>query len=206
MYGMHNRGLRVTNRREFLRGATAAALPLVAGAPLAIANHVVVAPVCTMALIDDRHAEARAFGDELAGRGVRVRAVPEGDVSAPWREWIGPALRRAPTVLVGLTGAPALFCLEQLGWVLGARVVFYAEHLVSVVRPVVHRIIRAPSAVKTADEMSLSMRGRFWPSHLAALLAVHSAAARHPRAAPTHIDLAPSDDAQRLASWIIAPV
>jgi hypothetical protein len=184
-----------------------AAWPAAVGVPLLPAGTLTEVPHARpMVLVDDRHADARAFGAVLAGRGARVHAVPDGDVSAAWRDWIGPALRRAPTVLAGLTRAPALFCLEQLGWALGRRVVFYAEHLASAAGPVRHKIIRYASAGKAADENELSMRGQFWPSHLASQVAAHSALAHYPRWAPTHIDLAPSppDEARRLTSWIIA--
>jgi len=159
-----------------------------------------------MVLIDDRHAEARAFGAALAARGASVRAVPEGDVTALWRESIGPAWRQGPTVVAGLTRSPALFCLEQLGWGLGRRVVFCAEHLVWAGRPVRHKVLRTMSVAETADEIKLSMRGRLWPSHLASMVANQGALANYPRAAPTEINLAPAlpADAQLLTSWIIA--
>jgi hypothetical protein len=97
-------GLRLTNRREFLQGAVWAALPVVVGAPLLpTAARAAVPRTFPMVLIDDRHAEARAFGTALAAWGALVHAVPEGDVTALWRESIGPAWRQAPTVVAGLT-------------------------------------------------------------------------------------------------------
>jgi hypothetical protein len=50
------------------------------------------------------------------------------------------------------------------------------------------------------------MRGPLWPSHLASMVAIQSALASYPRAAPTEINMAPSQsaDAQMLISWIIA--
>jgi hypothetical protein len=143
----------------------------------------------------------------LSRPGVRLcMPCPGGDVTALWRESIGPAWRQTPTVVAGLTRSPALFCLEQLGWGLGRRVVFCAEHLVSAARPVRHRILRTTSAAEAADEIELSMRGRLWPSHLASMVAIQSALANYPRAAPIDINLAPSlpADAHMLTSWIIA--
>jgi hypothetical protein len=204
---MHEWGHCLTNRREFLHGALTVALTLPAGVPLRPTGTLVAAPrLRPLVLIDDRHPEARIFAAALAGRGMSVHTMPDGDVSAPWREWIGPAWRRAPALVAGLTQAPALFCLEQLGWSLGGRVVFYAEHLVSAARSARHKIIRMASADQVAAEEELSMRRHFWPGHLAFLVAAHSAVAQHPRVAPTHIDLALSlpGDAQRLTSWIIA--
>ncbi len=185
----------------------AAALPAAVAVPLLpTAAHPGVPHAWPMVLIDDRHAEARAFGAWMTGRGTPVRAVPDGDISKPWREWIGPAFGRAPTVVAGLTRAPALFCLEQLSWALHGQVVFYAEHLVPAVGPVRHRIHRCAPSGKAVDEVPLSPRGGLWPGQLASLVARQSGVARSRRAAPTHIDLAtlPSDYAQRLTSWIIA--
>ena len=198
-------GLRLTNRREFLQGTVWAALPVVIGAPLPAGVLAAARAAFPMVLIDDRHAEARAFGTALAARGAPVHSVPNGDVTALWRESIGPAWRHAPTVVAGLTRSPALFCLEQLGWALGRRVVFCAEHLVSAARPV-HRILRTTPAGQASDGIELSMRGLLWPSHLASMVAIQSSLASYPRAAPTEIDMAPSQpaDAQMLISWIIA--
>jgi hypothetical protein len=175
-------GLRLTNRREFLQGAVWAALPVVVGAPLLpTAARAAVPRTFPMVLIDDRHAEARAFGTALAAWGALVHAVPKGDVTALWRESIGPAWRQAPTVVAGLTRSPALFCLEQLGWELGRRVVFCAEHLVWAGRPVRHKVLRTMSVAERADEIKLSMRGRLWPSHLASMVAIQSALANYPK-------------------------
>ena len=200
-------GVRLTNRREFLQGAVCTALPAAVGAPLLpTAARAAVPRAFPMVLIDDRHAEARAFGAALAIWGAPVHAVPEGDVTALWRESIGPAWRHARTVVAGLTRSPALFCLEQLGWALGRRVVFCAEHLVWAGRPARHKVLRTMSAAERADEIELAMRGQLWPRHLASMVAIQSALANYPRAAPTEIDLAPAlpADAQLLTSWIIA--
>ena len=88
-------GVRLTNRREFLQGAVWTALPAAVGAPLLpTAARAAVPRAFPMVLIDDRHAEARAFGAALAAWGAPVHAVPEGDVTALWRESIGPAWRQ----------------------------------------------------------------------------------------------------------------
>jgi hypothetical protein len=177
---------------------------MVVGAPLAT-GALAAATAFPMVLIDDRHAEARAFGTALTAWGAPVHSLPKGDVTALWRESIGPAWRHAPTVVAGLTRSPVLFCLEQLGWPLGQRVVFCAEHLMSAARPV-HRILRTTPAGHAADEIELSMRGLLWPSHLASMVAIQSVLESYRRAAPIDTDMAPSlpPDAQMLISWIIA--
>jgi hypothetical protein len=151
-----------------------------------------------MVLIDDRHAEARAFGAALAASGAPVHSVPDGDVTSLWRESIGPAWRNTPTVVAGLTRSPVLFCLEQLGFAHGRRVVFFAEHSASA-RPV-HKILRATG--QAADEGELSRSGPLWPGRLASLVAIQSTLANYPRTGPTEINTAPSP---QLISWIIAP-
>jgi len=170
----------------------------VASAPLALPT----------VLIDDRHPEARVFGGALAGRGAQVHAVPGGDVSALWRESIGPAWRNTRTVVAGLTRPPVLFCLEQLGWPQGLRVVFHAEHRLAPSQLARHTILRAASARMAAAETALSGRGRLWPGQLAALVVSQGTSRIYRRAAFTEIDLAPAlpIDLPVLTSWIIAPV
>jgi hypothetical protein len=202
----HDRGLAMTNRRDFLQGAIWAALPVVAAAPRPAGARAALAPACQAALIDERHAESRAFGAAFAERGVSVHALPDGDVTALWRESIGPTWRRAPVPVAGLTQAAVLFCLEQLGWSLGLRVVFHAQHVVSAARPARHKVLRSTAAGGAVDARGLGMRGPQWPSYLASMVASHGAPARQRHVPPTGMELAPPlpAGAQLLTSWIIA--
>ncbi len=171
----------MTSRREFLRYATWAAAPLVSSLPAMSARqsnanyHAI--------LIDDRHSEARLFGSVLAGRGAAIHTVPEGDVTSLWLASIGPAWRRGPVAIAGVTRPPALFCLEQLAWSQGLRVTFHAEQKVTPTQP-----------------------AHTWARNMAAI-ALHGANPRIRHWGPTSAGLAPAptQDAQLLTAWIIAP-
>jgi hypothetical protein len=121
----------------------------------------------------------------LAARGAAVHAVTDGDVTALWLSTIGPAWRNAPVAVAGLTRPPVLFCLEQLAWSQGLRVIFHDEHMVT----------RAQGAHAT------------WARLMAEIVTTHGAAPTARYAGPTSSGLAPAAtrDAQLLTSWIIAP-
>lgn len=194
----------MTSRREFLQGAALAAVPLVAGLPGAAAA---ATPPFHAVLVDARHAQARRFGSQLAARGARVRAMPDGDVTALWLDDIGPAWRRAPVAIAGLTRPPVLFCLEQLAWAQGLRVVFHAEHVLcpaGAVQHVVHRCDPTPAAMEAAD---LALRGPLWPAALADQVAAQGLLPRQAAVGPSWAGLAPPlpSGAELLTSWIIAP-
>ena len=198
----------MTSRREFLQGATVAAVPMMAGVSAAAQVPVAPAPAFHAVLIDDRHAEARAFGAVLAGRGASVHAVPDGDVTALWLRTIAPAWRLSPVAVAGLTRPAVLFCLEQLAWSNGLRVVFHAEHVVTragLARHAVHRPSHAAVALQAQD---LLLRGPLWPGYVADVVASLGTLTSHAPAGPSCAGLAPPlpADAELLTSWIIAPV
>jgi hypothetical protein len=178
----------MTNRREFLQRAALAAAPLASSLP-----GVAAAPIAAKypgasryhaVLVDGRHPEARLFGSVLAARGAAVHDVVEGDVTSLWLSTIGPAWRSAPVAIAGLTRPPVLFCLEQLAWSQGLRVIFHDEHLVT------------PSQGAHA-----------WAGKVADIVTLHGPTPDARHAGPTSAGLAPAPtrDAQLLTSWIIAP-
>lgn len=189
----------MTNRRDFLQGAAVAAVPLVADLP---DEALALEPVSGFhaVLIDPAHAEARAFGARFEARGARVKPVPAGDITALWLADIAPAWRKAPVPLAGLTQASTLFCLEQLAWSHGLRVVFHAEHVVEPAQATAHVVHRA-------NEGSASLRGPWWPVTLADLLARQGGARQAGPVGPSLAGLSPalSRGAELLTSWIIAP-
>ena len=194
----------MTSRREFLQGATLAAVPLVAGVPGIARADTGEITAYHAVLIDDRHAAARAFGAALAGRGSRVLPVLHGDVTALWLGEIGPAWRRAPVPVAGLTRPAVLFCLEQLAWAQGLRVVFHAEHVEApqqVTRHVVHACAAGPAA------QDLALRGPLWPTQIADVMSRFDTTRRDIRTGPSCAGLLPAlpAGADLLTSWIIAP-
>jgi hypothetical protein len=172
----------MTNRREFLRHASLVAAPLAGGLPdISAARD---ASRYHAVFVDDRHEEARLFGSILASRGAAVHSVTDGDVTSLWLSTIGPAWRRAPVAIAGLTRPPVLFCLEQLAWSQGLRVLFHDEHLVT-----------QPQGAHA------------WAGKVADIVTLHGSTPDARHAGPTSAGLAPAptQDAQLLTSWIIAP-
>ena len=183
-----------TNRREFLQRATTMVAPIVA-APMATGlpamatagqgapSHPGAAKYHAV-LIDDRHPEARLFGSVLAARGAAVHSVPGGDVTSLWLSTIAPAWRRGPVSIAGLTRPPVLFCLEQLAWSHGLRVIFHDEH----------RVMHSPAAHAA------------WAEKVADIVTLHGATPDARFAGPTSAGLAPAPTkhSQLLTSWIIA--
>jgi hypothetical protein len=197
----------MTSRRQFLQGATLAAVPLVSGLPRIADARTGTSLAFQAVLIDDRHAEARVFGAALAGRGSRVLPVSHGDVTALWLGEIGPAWRRSPVPVAGLTRPPVLFCLEQLAWAQGLRVVFHAEHVVTPSRAASHAVYACASGIAGLDGGDLALRGPLWPSQVADIVAHFDSTRRNGRAGPSCAGLMPAlpADAELLTSWIIAP-
>jgi hypothetical protein len=193
------------DRREFLQGATVSALSMTAVLPSMASAHIRVPLTLDSVLIDDRHAESRAFGARFAGRGVAVRAVPEGDVTQLWLSEIGPAWRRGSAAVAGLTRRPVLFCLEQLAWAHGLRVVFHAEHIVSSAGSTQHQVLRCLGKENDLALGELALLGSRWPARVADLVAEQSRHPRGQRAGPTCASLEPTlpPGAELLTSWII---
>lgn len=187
----------MTNRRDFLHGAALAAMPLGTGL---LPDDATTAPIADFhaVLVDARHAEALRFGARLAARGASVRQVQDGDITSLWLDDIAPAWRKAPVPLAGLTRPPVLFCLEQLAWSHGLRVVFHAEHVVEPGSATLHTTHRPSYAA--------GMRGPLWPTVVADRIAAHGARLTTERPGPSLAALQPElpRGAELLTSWIIA--
>lgn len=198
----------MTSRREFLQTAAVSAVPVVAGAagiveavrPRAFARTAVHA-----VLIDERRAEAHSFGTRLSGDGVTVYTTPDGDITQVWLRRIGPAWRRRPVAIAGLTERPALFCLEQLALSCGLRVVFHGEHVVHPGGRIEHSLRRGADAAGLSEE-DLRSHGPLWPVRIADAIAAYREPAARVRLGPSDAALEPilAPGAQLLTSWIIA--
>jgi hypothetical protein len=191
----------MSNRREFLQGATLTALPLAAGLSYQAGADVRAPLALGAVLIDERHAESRAFGTRLAARGAAVRAVRDGDVTQLWLNEIGPAWRHGPVAVAGLTRRPVLFCLEQLAWQHNLRVVFHAEHIVEA-GSVRHEVFRC--SARAVPE--LARLGSRWPHEVADFLATPRQPHPQVRGGPSCAGLEPAlaPGAELLTSWLIA--
>lgn len=205
----------MTNRRDFLQAATLAAGGLAASgqaAPVArmlqpdAAHSRSTSPLHAV-LVEQGSPQALAFGTRLAERGsAPVLPVPHGDITSLWLSQIGPAWRRHPVALAGLTSRPALFCLEQLSVLTGLRVLFHAEHLVLPGGQVRHQLLRG-AHIAGLEPASLRRMGPLWPGRLADAIAMHRASGVLERLGPSAAALEPPmpEGARLLVSWIIAP-
>ncbi len=202
----------MTSRREFLRTAAVSAVPVVAGATGIVdavrpraRTRASARPAVHAVLIDERRAEARSFATPLSGEGVPVYTTPDGDITQIWLRRIGPAWRRRPVAIAGLTERPALFCLEQLALSCGLRVVFHGEHVLHPGGPIEHRLLRGAQAAEIF-EGDLRHAGLRWPVRLADAVAAYREQAGRLRPGPSDAALEPSlaPGAQLLTSWIIA--
>lgn len=193
------------NRREFLEAAAISALPVIASASAAAQAQAAPAPALHTIVIDSRHAEGRSLGAGVAAQGAMLRALPDGDVTRLWLEELAPAWRHHPVPIGGLTGRPALFCLEQLARTCGLRVVFHAEHIVHAAGRTEHRLLRGAQAAGLSAR-SLIRAGPLWPARIAEVLGRPDRFAGRERQGLSEAALSPAlpPGASLLTSWIIA--
>jgi hypothetical protein len=197
----------MTNRREFLQAAALSGLPTLAGAAgLVEISRPRPSPNLDLhtVLVDGRHGEAIAVGSFVMRAGTAVRTLRDGDITQVWLNEIGPAWRREPRTIAGLTARPALFCFEQLAWSCGLRVVFHGEHVIHADGHPEHSVPRGAREAQLSVS-DLARAGQLWPAYVAHALLVHrqQAACRH---GPTDAGLEPPlpPGARLLTSWIIA--
>jgi hypothetical protein len=197
----------MATRRTFIQVAAGTALPVSAG--LRAAD--VPASATTLqrrelgaVVIDSGHAEARDFGDRLDPRGAKVLSIREGDVTTAWLNSIRPLWLKRRATVAGLTTPAALFCLEQLAWQHGLRVVFHAEHTLQLDGRLDHRVQRDPQMARLTAS-NLQRAGTRWPARLADAMAARSTTSIR-RPGPSLAALQPTlpEGALLLTSWIIA--
>lgn len=211
----------MTSRREFLEAAAlTAALPVIAGAPLAGAS-IPMAPASAASapapagaahnaafhhvLFDSRYSQAASAVARLGHAGTSVHALADGDITQVWLDHIGPAWQRGPAVVAGVTARPALFCLEQFALSSGMRVVFHAEHVVHANGRTEHSLLRGADRLGlTASD--LTRAGEQWSARIVEALASYRPQVEAPRFGRSDAALEPAlpPQAQLLTSWIIA--
>lgn len=196
----------MTTRRSFIQIATCTALPVagVARATATSPTSSVRSGDLQVTVIDEDHAPAIAFGRRFAASGRSVLSIREGDVTTAWLRDIRPEWSRRRTAIAGLTTPSALFCLEQLAWQHGLRVVFHAEHIVMPDRQIDHRVQRDPGMARLTAS-NLQRAGANWPVRLADAMAARRASTGR-RPGPSLAALQPElpEGATLLTSWIIA--
>jgi hypothetical protein len=192
------------NRRDVLQGGIAlTTLPLVASAAWESSDAPRVALAPYRILFDDRFAESRRFGAEIARLGGATRAF-SGDVTELWYEELDVRWRREPIVVAGMTRHGPLFCLERLAWDVGMRVAYRAEHRRASDGSIAHVIVAPAETLRWA--VRLHAANPDWVRNSARIVMQgrhHSwspAMCECGSAAPLSAD---ADDP--LISWIIAP-
>jgi hypothetical protein len=156
-------------------------------------------------VVDEHHAAARAFGGHFRAQGADVISLDEGDVTSVWLRDIRPEWRKRPAAVGGLTTPVTLFCLEQLAWPHGLRVVFHAEHIALPDGTFEHHVQRDVRMARLTVS-HLHRAGTRWPSRLVDAMAARSTGPGGRRHGPSLAALEPTlpAGAQLLTSWIIA--
>lgn len=121
----------MTNRREFLQvSMLASTLPLIshpAGANSKQANSPDVLGYYKF-IYDARHSDSTALAGYLQNQGLGTQALSNGDITPFWYKELSGIWAQSPVPVAGMTRHGPLFCLEQLAWQYGMRVVFKATH------------------------------------------------------------------------------
>jgi len=192
----------MTTRRKFIQAAAISALPAPTFPPGARAANP--RPVPDAVVFDAAHAATRAFGARWTALGTRTLSVTGGDVTALWLE-VRVAWVRRRIAVAGLTEPAILFCLENLAWSHGLRVVFHAEHIAMPDGTLQHHVQRDAQMARLTTS-HLQRAGALWPTRLADAMAARSTAPAGRRPGPSLAALQPAlpEGAQLLTSWIIA--
>jgi hypothetical protein len=186
-------------RRTFIEGALAVSALATGGlaatrAASARPDHV---------LVDGTLAEGAAFRGEMRVQGIDVIDMPD-DIANLWMRVLEPRLRAAPAIVVGLTHAAALFCLEALARDYGLRTTLRIEHARLDVGPTEHRALGLASGA--GWESALRQAGTRWPAIAARLVAERVNPAQAAVEWPL-VEVAAANRRRRpaLFTWMLAP-
>jgi hypothetical protein len=186
-----------TSRRRFLQaGAAASTVPLAARAGLAAAPILEPPAAC---IVEAGCSEALEFGAHFRRNGVALHEIRD-DVTPVWYRHLDQRWRARPLIVAGLTRRPALFCLEQLAWQHGMRVMHHAVHQADGER---HELL-SESQVPAASDLYAA--GSSWPTELAAALLTRREAHRNPGPSSAYQPTFRDRPEMPLHSWVIAPV
>lgn len=203
----------MASRREFLQvGIAALALPISARAALSSQASSEAAPDATplyKVIFDERFAESAVFGAEAQRLGLPVYSI-RGDITDLWFHDLDAQWKKSSVAIAGLTAHGAFFCLEQLAWDHGMRVVFRGDHRILPDRSIEHAFTGPKTVLNRAARMRDDSRDdhEAWPARVAGLVA------RFPedRSMPAAVNIRarpaiPGAGApEHLISWVIAPV
>ena len=129
------------------------------------------------AVYDLRYAAARRFGAAVAGRGVAVRELVDGDLTRFWYDELAALWQREPAAVAGMTQFGPMFALGQLGAERGMQLVLQVLHRAADDGSLSHEVTAAEPTLVTAAELGAA--GLDWPTAMA-LLACTCAAGEGP--------------------------
>jgi hypothetical protein len=188
----------MTNRREILQAALAAAAVLPGFKALAAAPGSM--PLYKV-LYDPRPPAGLAFAASAKRSGARLHAT-RGDVTDVWFNELQPQWRQHRTATAGLTDFHSLFVLDMMARDAGMRAVYIATHRLCGADHFEHRLFGPHELVR---QSSLATDGYDWASTAASIVTGFagevSVAAQHSSIADArNIELTAND----LVSWVIA--
>lgn len=194
----------MSTRREFLEGCAAAAgmsatFPLGAGLEPDGIDYGRLLP--QQAIFDRDFAEARSFARAVRARRIATQAI-SGDVTSLWYNDLYFRWRDGSVVMAGLTGRSALFCLEQLAWDAGHRVLLRVDHMQTADGTVEHAFHGTEEFVSSARRLA---QWEDWGARMANLLMHPHGVCRSASLALVETPIPSSPWSEPLASWVIAP-
>lgn len=199
----------MTNRREVLQmGLGVTLLPLDAATawavPAGTAREEKAIPLYK-ALYDMRFPASRVFGERMTVRGVPVAALTTGDMTSLWFDDLHHQWKKGPMAISGLTARGPLFCLEQLAWEHGMRVVFRARHSLTNEGSILHEIEGTDAAVEAAKRVAVD---EWWAAGFGDVIGyyAHTNGKQVSAQAATARSAVALPEEEALFSWVIAPV
>jgi hypothetical protein len=156
------------------------------------------------AIFDAEFVAGRAFANAARALGMTTHAI-SGDVTSLWYTDLYFCWQRGSTVIAGLTGASALFCLEKLAWDAGHRVVLRVDHAPLEGGGVKHTF-RGPREMLDSSFPLPRNRRAHWGAGMARL-AMQCPASTARRESCAIVTPSSSADlwCEPLVSWVIAP-
>jgi hypothetical protein len=189
----------MTNRREILQAALAAAVALPSLQAMAAAPARM--PLCKV-LYDPRSRAGLTFAAAAKRMGAALHAT-RGDVTDVWFKELQPEWSKRRTAAAGLTDFHSLFVLDMMARDAGMRAVYIATHRSCARGRFEHRLFGPRDLIRQA---SLATAGDDWANGAAGIVTGFPASvpvdARHSSIGEArNIELTPRD----LVSWVIAP-
>lgn len=157
------------------------------------------------ALYDTRFAASRAFGERMEAQGVATAAMAGGDMTALWFDNLHHQWKEKPVAITGLTARGPLFCLEQLAWEHGMRVVFRARHSATNDGAILHEIEGDSVLVDAAQRVAMQDG---WAVGLSDVIShfPHTGGSKAQVQVHTARPSVQLPEDEMLFSWVIAPV